>query len=347
MGLASLKLIGVMSGTSLDGLDLAKVSFANEDYYQFEIENAITIDYTEEWRDRLRNARFLSGEELMKLDVELGKFIAEQININFILDDVAAISTHGHTVFHQPGNGFTTQIGNLNTIAAITKTKVIGDFRSLDVAKGGQGAPLVPIGDKLLFGMYDFCLNLGGISNVSYEYHNKRIAFDVTPCNIVSNHLANLLGENFDINGELGEMGSFNNELFEALKQWGYYHDSKKTSLGIEDIESSFLPMLEKTGLPVTDQLHTFYHHVGNVLSRVLTDGRCLVTGGGARNKFLLKCIEEHCSSELVVPSEELIDFKEAVIFAFLGYLRLLNEVNVLASVTGASSNSCSGVIIS
>ena len=341
----SLNILGIMSGTSLDGLDLAvvRIDFENGKY-SFNIKKSQTIKYSEEWLEHLRYARFLSGEELTKLNVDYGKLIGEAAKC-FYDKSIDAIASHGHTVFHQPELGITLQIGSLNEISLITGVKTIGDFRTMDVAKGGQGAPLVPIGDMFLFGEYDYCINLGGISNVSLEANGLKKAMDLSPCNIVSNYFSNKIGFEYDNNGDIGRKGKVNSDLLIKLNEWKYYNESV-SSLGIERIEKDFLPIIEETDISIEDKLRTYYEHLGIVIGKELEKGKALFTGGGVKNSMLLDCIRVNTKSEIVVPDEETVDFKEAVIFAFLGFLRLNNQVNILASVTGASSDSCSGIIV-
>lgn len=338
-----MKVVGLMSGTSLDGLDLILVDFQSEKEYN--VIKTQTVKYDSEWQNRLAYARQLSGGELAQLNVDYGIYLGNCVNA-FIDEKIDLIASHGHTVFHQPAKSLTLQIGSLQHIYAATGVPTVGDFRVLDVAKGGQGAPLVPIGDALLFGDFDYCLNLGGISNVSFvNERREREAFDVSPCNIVANLLAEKLGKAFDENGELAKKGEVNSDLLQRLNAWSYYQNV--TSLGIEAIEESFLPMFFRaSNLPVNTQLATYYRHLGLQIGKVLKGGKTLITGGGAHNTFLVNELKKHSETEIIVPKKETIDFKEALIFALLGYLRLEGKINILASVTGASSDSCSGTVI-
>ena len=347
MGFSRMQVLGVMSGTSLDGLDLALTRIEKQEAgYSYEIIKATTIPYSKQWHERLLNARNLSGLDLMQLDADLGVYIGTQISVYFAEESIDLVSSHGHTVHHVPGQGFTNQIGSLAHVKAILDLPVVGDFRSMDVAKGGQGAPLVPIGDALLFGRYDYCLNLGGISNISFDENGIRKAYDIGPCNIVSNVLAGELGYPYDLDGGLGKSGDQCAKLNEKLKMWDFYQQ-KGRSLGIEQITSGFLPLFNGLKVPVEDKLHTYYHHIAEVISNHIAKGKvCLVTGGGAKNAYLIECLQDYVEGDIVVPNEELIDFKEAVIFAFLGYLRWHHQINVMSSVTGASSDSSSGVLL-
>lgn len=338
--------LGLMSGTSLDGLDLALVEFSNQGK-AYKLISATTVKYSKEWETNLKKARTLSGNDLTALNTNYGKYLGTQIN-SFLKGkrQPELISSHGHTVFHQPNLGYTLQIGSLNEIALLTNIKTVGDFRSLDVSKGGQGAPLVPIGDEFLFSDYDYCVNLGGISNYSCKINGQRIAQDISPCNIVSNLIANQLGYEFDDNGGLGSKGKVKNSLLEELSNWSYYKNGK--SIGIEDLEEGFLPILNKSKFSLEDKLCTYYEHVGQVIGSFLKgkSTKVLFTGGGTKNGYLIQRIKAFSEAEVVVPSKELIDFKEAVIFGLLGYLRVQNQINILSSVTGATSNSSSGIIV-
>lgn len=338
--------LGLMSGTSLDGVDLALMDFYG-DAYEYTLLKTVTIPYPKDWRNRLDNARNLNGLELTELNTEYGKYLGDLIN-QFLKGEHTPelISSHGHTIFHQPQKGFTLQIGALNEIAVATGIKTVGDFRTLDVSKGGQGAPLVPIGDQVLYGAYDYCVNLGGISNYSYSENNEYRAKDISPCNIVANQLMHELGAEYDEDGATGARGNVDLKLLEELNNWTYYLEGK--SLGIEDLEKDFLPIIKSSRVSIEDKLRTYYEHLGMMIGAALNKNgsKALITGGGAKNSFLISCIKKYSKSEIVIPDEETIDFKEAIIFGLLGLLRVNNKTNILKSVTGATSDSCSGVIV-
>lgn len=346
----SMRIIGCMSGTSLDGLDLALCEFWEDNGEpKFKIIFAKTYDYTDDWRNRLANAEHLSGLDLTKLDKDFGRltseFVERFINENK-LEDIDYIASHGQTIFHQPERRITLQIGCGICIANNLKIPTINDFRSLDVELGGQGAPLVPIGDLLLFSGYDYCLNLGGFSNVSFNKDKERIAFDVSPANLALNYYANQLGHDYDFDGNLGRKGEVIEPLLSHLNSLEYYKKSHPKSLGKEWLVDVFLPLIPEDE-DVLNVLRTIYEHIAIQIGRVLKreNTRTLVTGGGALNSFLMGRIKEHSDSEIIIPEEEVVNFKEALIFAFLGYLRINNRINVLKSVTGATRDSCSGVI--
>ncbi len=343
--------IGLMSGTSLDGLDIAFCKFTFHKQWQFEIIKSTTIDYSKEWKEKLTKAPSISGYELTKLHNQYGKFIGDSVN-NFIQQNniqVDLIASHGHTVFHQPDKRVTLQIGDGHEISVATGITTVCDFRSLDVTLGGQGAPLVPIGDKLLFSDYDYCLNLGGFANISFEENNVRFAYDICPANIILNHLTRKSGHDYDKNGALGLLGKTNSELLHKLNAIEYYKKSYPKTLGREWLEAEVIPILDETELSVHDKLRTLYEHIATQISQSISkkDSKMLITGGGAYNKLLVNLIKQKISSEVVIPDQNLIDYKEALIFALLGVLKMEGNVNCLASVTGAERDSSGGVIYS
>jgi anhydro-N-acetylmuramic acid kinase len=342
-------ILGIMSGTSLDGLDLTICSFwESGKKWIYRIHTAETIPYTGEWIRKFNSAPHLSGIELLNLHQEYGQFIADNAR-NFIQTSgltVDLISSHGHTVFHQPEAGFTMQAGDPQVIATTTGITTAGDFRKLDVLLGGQGAPLVPVGDEYLFGEYDFCLNLGGFANISYQPDEKRFARDVCPVNIVLNYLAAELDLPFDRDGSAGRSGNVSETMLKRLNSIDYYHTAGPGSLGREWVEYEFMPVIREFNLPVTDILRTMYEHIAFQIARQIRRGaKVLVTGGGTYNLFLIEKIREISRGNIIIPSTDLIEYKEALIFAFLGMLRLHERINCFASVTGATRDSCCGVI--
>lgn len=344
--------IGVMSGTSLDGIDLAHINFSIEKgKWNFQILENETIGYTENWINQLKKAVDFSSFELEKLNEEYTDLLSEIIT-NFIqkykIENLDAVCSHGHTILHQPQNGFTLQIGNLPKIASLINQKVVCDFRVQDVEFGGQGAPLVPIGDRILFSDYDYCLNLGGFSNVSFEEGNDRIAFDISPVNTVLNFYANQLGYDYDDKGKISRAGKIHDQLLAELNALDFYLKRYPKSLGFEFVKETILPTIEKYHVTTEDKLRTFTEHVALQISLALPKktGILLVTGGGAYNDFLIERTQLHLPDlEIAIPDAKTIEFKEALIFALLGVLKLRNEINVLASVTGAKANHSSGII--
>jgi len=342
--------IGVMSGTSLDGLDIAYCKFSKEqDAWSFSVIQAKCVNYTQEWQERLSTANALSGIGLTALDASFGSFIAQQV-LDFLketdLPTPDIVASHGHTVFHAPAAGYTLQIGSGAHIAAATGITTFNDFRSMDVALGGQGAPLVPVGDAMLFGNYAACLNLGGFSNISFDINGKRMAFDVCPVNIVMNPLAEKVGHRFDRDGALAASGNVLPQLLERLNALSVYHLQPRPSLSREWLETAVLPLIPSDE-KMEDVLRTLSEHAAQQIAAVLNTlggvGEVLVTGGGAYNRFLVQRVQSLSPMTVTVPESILVEFKEALIFAFLGVLRMRGEINVLRSVTGASSDSCSG----
>jgi anhydro-N-acetylmuramic acid kinase len=341
--------IGLMSGTSLDGIDLVYIKFLKNKHTSFEILHSETIAYAKEWKELLQQAISFSSEELFNLDGTYGKFLGNIIQ-NFIekykIKNIDFIASHGHTVLHQPQKGITLQIGSGEEIAKITKQKVICDFRTQDVALGGQGAPLVPIGDALLFPEYDFCLNLGGFSNVSFRTENERVAFDICPVNIVLNFYANKIGLEYDASGKIASEGKINEQLLEQLNALDFYKTAAPKSLGLEWVQKEILPLIDAYKITISSILSTFVEHIAMQIASVIKDSNSvLITGGGVFNSFLMQRIEKHSNIKIKQSSDALINYKEALIFAFLGMLKIDNQINCLKSVTGASKNHSSGVI--
>lgn len=341
-----------MSGTSLDGVDLAHIKFEiNEHKWSYEIYECTTISYASELISKLKKGINFNENELSELNIEytniLGNIIADFIRKNKITN-IDAVCSHGHTILHQPEKGYTLQIGNLSEIATIVKQKVVCDFRVQDVKFGGQGAPLVPIGDRILFSEYHYCLNLGGFSNISFEENQQRIAFDISPVNTVLNFYANTLGLEYDNKGKISASGNLNSELFEQLNQLEFYSKSFPKSLGFEFVKETVLPILESYSISTEDKMRTFTEHIAFQIGKTLKSksGKLLISGGGVYNGFLIERMKAYLPTiEIIIPDEKTIQFKEALIFALLGVLRLRNENNVLASVTGAKHDHSSGEI--
>ncbi len=351
----SYKAIGMMSGTSLDGLDIACCYFTKKGKWKFEIQSAKTIKYNKAWRSKLSDAHLLSAEDLLALDVEFGNFMGtccwDFVQKNKIRN-VDMVVSHGHTVFHQLQRGFTFQLGSGPAIHAVTALPVVHDFRSLDVALGGQGAPLVPIGDRLLFGEYDACLNLGGIANLSMEKNKKRIAFDISYANMGLNYLAQKRGKEFDRGGKLAAKGEKDWNLLKNLETVYKVLHRARPSLGREGFELNIVPLLNNESIPLENRMLTFCQSIVNEIHHSLPQRKSsysvLTTGGGTLNPVLIQLLQEKLMdiANVVIPARQIIEFKEALIFAFLGVLRMRGEVNVLKSVTGASRDICSGVVI-
>ena len=333
----------------MDGLDLALVKFKEEgEHYDFQILAAETQPYPDFWKTQLSEAFHKQPEELTQLDKDYGRYLGEQV-LAFAKKHNATpdfVASHGHTIFHKPEQHYTLQIGDGQELAKACGFLVINDFRSEDVSKGGQGAPLVPIGDKLLFSDYEICLNIGGIANVSYDENGQRIAYDLCIANQALNYLAQMEGLPYDRDGELARSGEVDFTLLKKLNNLPFFIQEPPKSLGREFFETYQKDWLK--GLSVPDMLATFVEHIALQIAlpiSFLPKGKILCTGGGARNKYLIERLQARTKHEVVVPKKMIIDYKEALVFAFLGLLLLEGKTNVLASVTGAESDSCSGRI--
>ena len=345
--------IGLMSGTSLDGLDIAHCRFyTTANSWKYEIVQAETIAYSAEWKQKLINAETLNALDFQQLHIDYGFYLGQRV-ADFIIkynSKIDFVSSHGHTIFHQPEKRLTVQIGSGSCIASKCKHTVVNDFRALDVALAGQGAPLVPIGDRLLFSEFDFCLNLGGFANVSYEHLGRRIAYDICPVNIVMNALCEKSGKSFDENGAMAREGMVSHYLLNELNQLGFYKVAPNSpkSLGKEWVINFINPILDLYEVTECDALRTFCEHIAFQVAKSLNDkpkSKLLVTGGGTYNTFLMECIRQQVKHEVIIPDSKTIEFKEALIFAFLGVLRVRNEINCLRSVTGAFADSSSGAV--
>jgi anhydro-N-acetylmuramic acid kinase len=335
--------LGVMSGTSLDGIDLAICTFTKNHEWEYKIEKSNTIKYPISWKSKLASTHAQSKKIVEQADIQYGQFIGQTINTFLNGEKVDFIASHGHTIFHQPEKKYTLQIGCGKTISQTTKITTINNFRSLDVSLNGQGAPLVPIGDLLLFPKHKYCINLGGFANISIKKSKQITAFDICPANIVLNDICKELGIEYDYDGDIAREGEIIPTLLQQLNQLDFYIKKSPKSLGREWVEKNVFPIL-KNHRP-EDLLCTFCEHIAIQIGKFLSDESALFTGGGVFNSFLMNRITFHSKSEILLPNKELIEFKESLIFAFLGVLRLRNEVNCLQSVTGANSDNCGGVI--
>ena len=343
-----------MSGTSLDGVDLAFCQFKEENStLSYKILFTKAIPYSSEWLDRLQNLTNSSAREYVAADNAYGKYLGKMIKsfTNEIGIKADYIASHGHTIFHEPALGYTAQIGNPNAIYAQCEIPVIADFRSLDVQYGGTGAPLVPIGDQLLFTDY-ICVNLGGIANLSYFNKGKSTAYDISPFNLLLNHIARKKGFSYDKGGQIALQGSINELLLEQLNNCPYYHKSPPKSLDKSWVEDYFFPIIDGFEISLEDKQRTIIEHLIQQIdislqeSYSITGQKVFFTGGGTHNKFFIDLLQQKAKYEIELPSKEIIDFKEALIFAFLAYRKLQNKHNVLAEVTGASKDVSGGVFV-
>ena len=346
---AEYNIIAIMSGTSMDGLDIIYVTFTYDGLWGFKIHYAETIPYSPHWKAILKDLIHLSPEELKQTDETYTAYLSECI-LRFISDHnikkIDFISSHGHTALHQPEQGRTYQIGNLPILAKLIDHTVVCDFRVQDVELGGQGAPLVPIGDKLLFSNYDFCINLGGFANLSTDVDGKRIAYDICPVNIVLNRYVRLKGQDFDDKGKIAESGTIAEQLLEELNSLEFYKQPYPKSLGLEWVNKNVFPIIDRYNLKVETVLKTFTEHIAVQISKELNEGNktsVLITGGGAYNDYLVSRIRSKTKHSIDIPSKTIVEFKEALIFGLLGILKVRGEANCLASVTGAKRDHSSG----
>lgn len=344
-----------MSGTSLDGLDIAHCIFQKyASGWKYTLSTYTTIKYPAQWVGKLSNAHRLSGEALIALDTAYGSYLGKA-SLGFLLKHglkADFISSHGHTVFHQPKKRFTYQIGNGYSLSTASGLAVVCDFRMHDVALGGEGAPLVPAGDKLLFHEYDVCLNLGGIANLSTDVKGKRQAFDICFCNMGLNYLASEISKKFDKGGSLAGSGVIHHDLLKALNKIYLKLETKRPSLGREIFEAQIKPLLENKRIPLQDRLCTFTESAAIEITRAIKsrkgNAQVLCTGGGAFNSYLISRMLYYGGDDItfIIPEEEVIKFKEALVFGFLGVLRVRNEINCLKSVTNAARDSSAGTMI-
>jgi anhydro-N-acetylmuramic acid kinase len=335
--------LGIMSGTSLDGIDLAICIFTKNQAWEYKIEKSNTLKYPISWKSKLATLHTQNKAIVEQTDIQFGQYIGETINTFLNGEKVDFIASHGHTIFHQPENNYTLQIGCGKTISQATKITTINDFRSLDVSLNGQGAPLVPIGDLLLFPKHKYCINLGGFANISIKKNDEIIAFDICPANIVLNNICKELAIEYDYNGNISREGKIVPTLLQQLNQLDFYIKKAPKSLGREWVEEHISPIL-KNHKP-ENLLCTFCEHIAIQIGKFAADESALFTGGGVFNSYLMERITFHSKAKILLPNKELIEFKESLIFAFIGVLKIRGEVNCLKTVTGADIDNCGGII--
>lgn len=344
---------GLMSGTSGDGLDIAACRFSvtTDSGHIYELLKAKTFEFPKALKDELVKATSFSARELQLLNINFSIFMASSVK-SFIQEtglQPCLLASHGHTVFHQPSSGYTLQIGSGATLAAKTGIDTVCDFRQTDISLGGQGAPLVPFGDCNLFSSWDYCLNLGGFANITINRAKPLQAFDICAANLILNYLAEKKGYPYDKNGLLAAAGQVDDCFLSSLDNLAYYQQKHPKSLGTEWIENEMMPVIKRFELLLSTEtlLCTYTEHIarqiGNISSGI--GERMLVTGGGAWNKMLVNRIKHYSSAKVFIPDAEIVNFKEALIFAYLGWLRVKGRVNTFASVTGASSDTISGAV--
>ncbi len=342
-----------MSGTSLDGLDISLCNYIkNNEKWEFEFLGGKTIPYTNQWKKKLSEVENSSALDFSIINSQYGHYLGKCAN-EFITQNktrVDFISSHGHTIFHQPDKNLTVQIGSGAAIAAECILPVVCDFRTIDVALNGQGAPLVPAGEAHLFNKYPYCLNIGGFANITLSKNNEKLAFDICPANIVLNYLVKLLNPEleYDDKGTNAANGVIDKELLYALNAIDFYKSTSYKSLGKEWVLKHIHPLILKEKYSPVELLRTFTEHIAIQIASVLNEqepGEVLITGGGAFNNFLIARLKDLTRQKLIIPSEETILFKEAIIFGFLGVLRMEKQVNCLKSVTGADFDNIGGAV--
>jgi anhydro-N-acetylmuramic acid kinase len=342
--------IGLMSGTSIDGVDIVYANFFYDKHWSFKILKSKTYKYDMDWQNILKNLSDKDLDSIKLIDKNYTKLLAEYI-LKFIeefsIKKIDFISSHGHTALHDPSNSITYQIGNLKELSNYIGLKVICDFRAQDVKLGGQGAPLVPVGEKYIFPEYDNLINLGGFANITIKSNNNLTAYDICPVNIVFNHLSNLRHLKYDDKGKIALSGKLNFELFNCLQSLDYYKQVSPKSLGVEWVNKNILPIISSfSEIPLEDLLNTFSKHFASQIAiNIKSAKKTLITGGGAYNDYLIQNIIDLTESEIIIPSSEIIEYKEALIFGFLGVLKDLNINNCYSSVTGATKDHSSGNI--
>jgi len=348
-----------MSGSSMDGLDIAYCTFEEiGGNWSYAINKTECVAFEQIWKDRLQGVTVMNGRKLLLTHCAFGHWmgntIRDFIEQNDLQHKVHLIASHGHTVFHDPENKMTFQMGDGASIAAITKLPVVSDMRNMDIALGGQGAPIVPIGEKLLWNEFAFFLNLGGICNVTISQGEQHLAFDICPANRVLNELTSGLGKNFDQDGEEASQGNLCEALLEELNQLAYYIKSPPKSLSNEFGVDELYNLIQKYDVSIQDKLHTMSIHIAQQIRIALQPfkmddaSKMLITGGGAFNSFLIENIRQQLASlqiDVVIPEKELIEYKEAMIMGLIGVLRWREEINVLSSVTGSSRSSVGGAL--
>ena len=354
--------IGLMSGSSLDGLDIVFIHFEETaGKWEFDIQESACISYTHEWKQKLSGLTRLNAKEYLLLHTAYGHWLGKCVN-DFLEEKnlayrVQLIASHGHTAFHLPADRMTAQLGDGAAIAAVTGIRTITDLRNVDIALGGQGAPIIPIGEKLLFPDYDLFLNIGGIANLSAN-RQSFIGFDVCPANRILNLLAKNTEKGYDENGKIAATGNVDDHLLKKLNAFNYYQLDFPKSLSNEFGLNEIFPVIEKANLSKPDELRTYVQHIVDQISRALIhlksgiSGkdilRLFITGGGAHNLFLVNRLQEELSThgiECIIPSGELVDYKEALVIALMGVLRWREDINVLSTVTGASKDSINGAV--
>ena len=344
-----------MSGSSLDGVDMALCEFKYEnDKTEWQIIKAETITYSNDWIKKLKSLPVGSSRDIAISDFQIGYLFGDMINGFLGNENIDFIASHGHTLFHFPELATTCQIGNGAAIASRTGVSTICDFRSMDMGFGGQGAPLASIADRYLFSEFDALVNLGGISNISFNYPDKTIAYDISPCNQLLNHLVSELNIEYDKDGHIAKKGRINNSLLGGLLNFGYFALPIPKSLDNNFIKENFFPVLDTAKCSIEDKLATSVELIAKTLIDELIKykipnkepNKVILTGGGAKNTFLVNQIrKKSVNIDILVPDMQIVDFKEALMIAYMGFLRVNGKTNVLYSATGARQDSIGGAV--
>ena len=347
----SVHCIGLMSGTSMDGVDLAHCTFThNNGQWHFQMNAAECMPYPEVWQKRLVHLSEQNAEVFAKTNVYYGHFLGQCVQQfaenNQLTETTDLVSSHGQTVFHNPARGYTIQIGHGAAIAKECNLPVVCDLRTSDMAYRGQGAPIVPFGEQLLFPSHKQFVNIGGITNVSLHSENSVIGYDVCMGNLLLDAIAETMGQSFDRSGLLAQSGKVNQNLLSQLNDHDFFEKPPPKSLDAEEVINTFFPIVMASPLSNADRMATLVEHIAIQLAANLNkEFPVLLTGGGALNNYLVTRIEAHFENEIIVPEQQLIEFKEALIIALLGVLRLQKQPNVLSSVTGAEKNTINGAV--
>jgi anhydro-N-acetylmuramic acid kinase len=358
-----MKVIGLMSGSSLDGVDIAFADFKiNGEQIDFELIKAETVEFSEVWQRRLRNLPKVDALAFAKTDTYFGHLLGKMVN-NFIAKhqiEVDFIASHGHTIFHYPDNRLTVQIGDGAAMAAVTGLPVINNFRTHDIAINGEGTPLAPIADKYLFSGYDFYLNIGGIANISCAIDGRFVAFDIAAANQILNNLTHFINLPYDENGNIASGGKVNDAILNQVNELSYHHARYPKSLDNTWLQENILPIYLMAEDTIQNKIRTACEQLAQqtafAIQQIIKKEnlavkpfKIFVTGGGAFNQFLMERVGVVCNqyfpTEIVVPSPEIVEYKEALLMALMGVLRVENKVNVMRSVTGAKRDTIGGAI--
>lgn len=369
MGKKSYKALGLMSGSSLDGLDIAYCHFEVEKenngqlyVHDWKILAAETIGFSEAWQARLGQLPTQTALSFAKTHTYLGHYFGDMVNdfMNRYQIEPDFIATHGHTIFHDPMGRMTIQIGDGSAMAAKTGFPVISNFRNQDIAIDGQGAPVAPIIDKYLLPGHDFYLNLGGIANITTVLPHKMVAFDICPANQLLNALANRLNLEYDEGGQIAAAGQVLDDLLKEMNRADFYKIAYPKSLDNAWSQTAILSKIADEPTAIPNQLSTFVEHIAYqiafAIKQVIRKEKIekkqlslLATGGGAFNAYLMERLQYHCNLvgniEVVLPNSDIIQFKEAALMAWMGVMRVENVPNVLQTVTGAKRDTINGAI--